>query len=261
MVNLRRENHYLPVCYQLGFADGAGKVWVKETLKPEPEYRKPKNVGKSRSFYVRNVNGVEDDQIEKFFGESVETGFALLSQRIKVEGPQVRLSGTDMVILMRFVAAQAVRTMAHKECVNAQAGQTVDRETYLRAMCRQMLTIANAWGENLPSCQMLTALPHVPHRFITGDNPVVVVTTSKSAISAPLAPVKTITQLPDILNNPESAFLMTLSPYMAVSLTQQRLNSERFEVAKIDPLGVLKLNDLIRNQSQFFTLARDRESL
>lgn len=261
MENLHRENHYLPVCYQRGFADAAGKVWVKEALKSEPEYRKPKNVGKSRSLYIRNVNGVEDDQIEKFFGEAVESGFGLLSQRIKVEGPEVNLSGTEMGFLVRFVAAQAVRTMAHKECVNAQAGQTVDRETYLRVMCRQMLTITKAWGENLPSFQLLTALPLVTHRFITGDNPVVVVTTTKTTISAPVNPVKTITQLPDILNNPESEFLMTLSPYMAVRITQQQPNSERVEIANLNPIQVLTMNNLVRNQSQLFTLARDRESL
>jgi hypothetical protein len=260
--NLRRENHYLPQCYQRGFADDAGKVWVKETLKPEPEYRKTNSVGKSRSLYIRKVNGIEDDSIEKFFGDDVEKGFGQLSQRVKAQGPKINLSGTELGFLVRFVAAQAVRTLAHKECVGIQAGRTVDRDTYLNVMGRQLTTITRAWGDNLPSFQLLTSLPFVTHRFITGDNPVVIITPTKSLISAPaMTPVQTITQLPDILSNPESEFLMTLTPYMAVTIGQRRPNSEQFRVAELDPIAVLRMNDLVRGQCRLFTLARDKESL
>jgi hypothetical protein len=259
MANLRRENHYLPVCYQRGFADDGGKVWVKDALKSEPEPRNPKNVGKSRSLYIRRVNGVEDDQIEKFFGDDVETGFGLLSQRIKNEGPKVDLSGTDLGFLVRFVAAQMFRTVGHKECVNVQAGRTVDRDTYLSVMGRQMHTVTKAWGENLPSFQLLTSLPFVNRYFITGDNPVVVLIPTKTTISVPVTTVQTITQLPDILNNPEAEFVMTLSPHMAVRIVQQQ--PSYIKVVNLDPIAVLKVNDLVRNQSQLFTLARDKESL
>jgi len=97
--------------------------------------------------------------------------------------------------------------------------------------------------------------------FITGDSPVVVIIPTKATISAPVTPVQTITQLPDILNNPESEFLMTLSPHMAVRIVQPRPTSQPVEVVKLDPIAVLRMNNLVRNQSQLFTLARDRESL
>ena len=262
MRNLQRENHYLPACYQRGFADDAGKVWVKEAARPEPEYRKPKNIGKRRNFYIRKVNGVEDDSIERFFGKEVEAGFGLVSQKVKTEGQKINLSGNELGFVVRFIATQVVRTIAYKECVDEQAGKTVDRQTHLNVMCRQVITIMNAWSENLPSIHFLTSLPFVTHRFITGDNPVVVFSAARSLIATPMmSPVQTITKLPDILNNPESQFVITLSPYMAVMLGQQRPNSELVQITALDPTGVLRMNALVQSQSRLFTLARDRESL
>jgi Protein of unknown function (DUF4238) len=261
--NLRRENHFLPVCYQRGFADAAGKVWVKEWSMMEAEYRNPERVGRKRNFYTQLVNGVEDDQIERFFGTNVETGFGLFSQRIKDEGLTLEPSGTELGFLVRFVAAQAVRTMAHKRCVEEQAGGPVDRETYLRVMTRQLKAITDAWGTNLPSFLFLTSLPYVTHRFITGDNPVVVFTSNRGVISGPPTetPVQTITQLPDILSNPESQFSIALSPYVTVMIGQPRANAAHVEFSKLDPIAVLKLNALLRDQCRSFTLARDKDSL
>jgi hypothetical protein len=260
--NLQRENHYLPACYQRGFADEHGKVWVKQTGE-EPQYRRPVSVGRLRNFYIRTVDGVEDDSIETFFSRSVEDGFAGVSQKIKDEGPKVELSGTDLGYLVRFVATQVVRTMAHKECVDEQAGQSVDRDTYLRVMCRQALTIINEWLENLPTFQFLTPLPLVTHQFIAGDNPVLVFTSSTSSISGPptASPVKGITNLSDILRNPNSQFVITLTPYMAVMVGQQRPHTPQVQVSSLDITATLRLNSLIRNQCSLFTLARDKESL
>jgi hypothetical protein len=260
VANLRREHHYLPQCYQLGFTDESGRVWVKGADKQEPQHRKPRKVGKSRSFYIRTVNGVEDDSIEKFFGEAVETGFGLVSQRIKSEQSKVILSGTEMGFLVRFVAAQLVRTMAHKECVDTQAGRTVDRDTYLRVMGRQLITITKALEEKLPSFQFFTSLPLVTQHFITGDNPVVVFTATDSEILG-LEPARTITQLPAVLSNRKTQFVLTLSPYMAIAIDLRQPNSETVNVVPLDSIGVLRLNGVIRGQCRLFTLARDRESL
>ena len=145
--NLRRENHYLPVCYQLGFADEQEKVWVLEAGKREAEYCNPESVGRLRNFYTRTVNGREDDHIETFFAAEVETGFGRLLRKIKSQRARVNLSGVEMGYIARFVAAQAVRTVAHKLCVDEQAGVSVFRETYLSVMCRQLHTIISAWSK------------------------------------------------------------------------------------------------------------------
>jgi len=80
MHNLRRDNHFLPECYQRGFADETGRVWVKEAGRNEARHRKVEKVGRRRNFYIRIVTGKEDDSIEKFFGKEVEDGFARVSQ-------------------------------------------------------------------------------------------------------------------------------------------------------------------------------------
>src|ERR1700751_2737355 len=107
--NLKRNNHFLPECYQRGFADASGKVWVK-LAERAPEHRNP-SAGRRRSLYVVEVNGVAHDDIEDFFDRSVEAPFARLSQRIKEEQHQFRnMSATEQGVLCRFVASQAVRT-------------------------------------------------------------------------------------------------------------------------------------------------------
>jgi len=122
MANLKRLNHYLPVCYQRGFANPAGQVWVKFSDKPKPEARKPTTVGFKRSFYIIEENGSETDRVEDFFNKTVETPFACLAQRISEEQDEFStISGFELGVLARFVASQAVRTAGHKKCVEEQA--------------------------------------------------------------------------------------------------------------------------------------------
>ena len=56
-VRLKRDNHFLPVCYQKGFADSSGKVWVKFAGLEKPEHRYPRSVGKETNLYVRTRSG------------------------------------------------------------------------------------------------------------------------------------------------------------------------------------------------------------
>jgi hypothetical protein len=261
--NLRRENHYLPVCYQLGFADEQEKVWVLEAGKSEAEYCNPESVGRLRNLYTRTVDGREDDHIETFFAAEVETGFGLALQKIKSERAGVLLSGVELGYIARFVAAQAVRTVAHKLCVDEQAGVSVFRETYLGVMCRQLHAIISAWSQTLPGIQFLTTLPYVTHHFITGDNPVVVMNDRVGEVTGPptATPIRSITNLSEILANPTTVFAVTLTPYMAVMLGQKIAKPGAVEIVPLDPVAVLKMNGLVRGQSQLFTLARDKEPL
>jgi len=262
MRKLRRDNHFLPEGYQRGFADSAGRVWVKEASKSEPRHLKVEKVGKRRNFYIRTVSSMEDDSIEKFFGKEVEDGFARVSQKIKTEGQKIDLSGVECGFLARFIAAQTVRTLAHRQCIEELAGGPVNRSTYLNLMVQQIWAITKAWYDNIPNFQFLTALPLVTHHFITGDSPVLVFTSKDSTISTPIVTATpTITMLPELLGNQQTQFLITLSPYIAVSVGQLGPGAPLTQLAQLDLVAVLKLNQHIRGQSQLFTLARDRESL
>ncbi|HEY4902693.1 MAG TPA: DUF4238 domain-containing protein [Candidatus Sulfotelmatobacter sp.] len=131
MPNLKRNNHYLPECYQKGFTDPSGKIWVKFADKPAPEHRKPLTVGRKRSLYIWMQAGIENDKVEDFFNEHVEIPFAALSQRIKTERHEfANMTDDECGVLCRFVASQTMRTLAHKATIQQQAGKAVDTNTF-----------------------------------------------------------------------------------------------------------------------------------
>jgi hypothetical protein len=170
--NLKRDNHYLPVSYQEGFTNSDGRVWIKYTTKPAPETRKPSKVGRKRSLYIIEENGVETDRVEDFFDKTVENHFAMLSKRIKEDQNKfAEMSGDEVGILTRFVASQAVRTIGHKETIEVQAGRQVDTTTFVRVMNRKMLMLLNAWINSPPTFRFYTSLPSVGDRFIAGTIP------------------------------------------------------------------------------------------
>src|SRR5258708_7674425 len=171
--NLSRDNHYLPICYQEGFTNSDGKVWIKETRKSDPELRKPRMVGRKRSLYIIEENGIETDRVEDFFDKTVEDQFAGLSRRIKDDQNRFRMSPDEVVILTKFVASQAVRTLGHKETIEEQSGTKVDTNTFVRVMSRKMLMLLNAWIDNPPTFRFYTSLPSTGDRFITGHHPIV----------------------------------------------------------------------------------------
>jgi hypothetical protein len=262
-MNLQRENHYLPKCYQQGFTDSGGKVWVKFANK-EPEQRNPDSVGKQRNLYVRrNVNGGENDSIEKFLGRTIETPFASLSKRIKEEGGEFSdINAVERLALLMFVASQAVRTKAHKRCVDIQAGTPVAQDVFLDVMLRQTKTIVNLWLENPPLLRFFTTLPYVGERFIAGDNPVVVLQVLDNRVWTPTDnPKAQITPLDVLLNSPNVGFWLPLSPYICVSIQPRNGVAIFVPPQQLELSEVRMLNQLLRGQCHDFVLARDRESL
>jgi hypothetical protein len=261
-MNLQRINHYLAECYQLPFTNEAGQVWVKFANKP-PVIRNPRTVGRQRSLYVRNVNGTEDDQVEKFFGREVEVPFASLARRVKNEREKfASIDSQEQTALLKFVAAQAVRTLGHRRCVDAQAGQPVDNNTFLRVMMRQLWTISDRWLRTLPKLRFFTTLPYVGEHFIGGDHPVTVIHVRENPVWIPRdEPKAGITQLNDILTNPNYGFWLPLSPYLCVSVQPQDGVPSYLPPQPLEPQQVRQLNKLLRGQSKVFIMARDRESL
>lgn len=73
-------------------------------------------------------------------------------------------------------------------------------------------------------------------------------------------PALEIINLEDILRNPKHGFQLSLSPYICVCL--QGVGGEvKLPPQTVDPLHVRSFNDLIRGQSNVFTLAKDANSL
>jgi uncharacterized protein DUF4238 len=261
--NLSRRNHFLPVCYQEGFTDASGKVWVKFENKTQPEHRSPATVGRRRSLYIREQNGTEDDNFETFFNQNVEDPFSLLSQRIRTEREKVSaISTAELTILAKFVASQAVRTLAHKMCIEEQAKGPVVNNVFLEVMNRKMFTILEWWVKNLPSFHFFTSLPHVGEHFISGDNPVVLLAIKNDPIWMPPSPPETsITDLVQLLKHPNYGFWVSLSPYICFCIQSNGSGESRLPPEVMEPQKVRLFNKLVRNQSKIFTLARDKESL
>ncbi|MGA2431479.1 MAG: DUF4238 domain-containing protein [Candidatus Acidiferrum sp.] len=262
MANLKRRHHFLPECYQRAFANSCGQVWVKAADKP-PKLRNPSTVGTRRSLYIKRQNGVEDDRIEDLFSKEVETPFAALSQRIRNESDKFsNITGEELGVLVRFVACQVVRTLAHKHCIEEQAGRPIDTDTFVRIMGRKISTLMNAWSKNPPKCRFYTPLPYVGEHFITGDNPVLAIQVNDNPVWLPTdTPKLGIIDLEEILANPEHGFLLSLSPYICVSFQGQGGWDPDLPPRTVEPGYVSFFNGLVRSQSRFFTLAREKQSL
>lgn len=260
-MKLKRDNHFLPQCYQKGFGDASGKVWVKYTDK-EPEYRNPASVGRRRDLYLWKMNGKQTDNVEDFFGRHVETPFAALSQRIKNEQEKfANISANEAGTLARFVASQVVRTAAHKQCIEEQARASVDTNTFVRVMLRKIESVLDGWLSDMPIFDFVTPLPYIGETYITGDHPVLALIFNDNPVWTPTdTPQQGITNLADILNGPH-VFAVALSPYICVYIYGQAKRLPSLPPRTIEPRDVRKFNDLVRGQCKIFTLARDKASL
>lgn len=262
-VGLKRENHFLPVCYQKGFADSTGRVWVKFAGDAQPEHKHPRSVGKKTNFYVRTMNGFEDDKIEDFFNKSVENDFAILSQRVKRE--QNRLSNLtvrEQKALLSFVASQAVRIPANKGCMEEQSGHQLRTNEFLFEMGKQLRAIIGSWIGDPPSFEFYTSLPFVEDRFITGDDPVVLEIAKENSVWTPTDNARiAVSPIQEILEARGALFTVALSPYVCVSLRPHQGGETTLPPRTMEPSAVRRFNAKIRGQCQLFTLARDEASL
>jgi hypothetical protein len=261
--NLKRGNHFLPKCYQKGFTDSSGKVWVKFAHGGKLKPCNPRSLGQKQNLYIRKRNGSEDDKVEDFFGKEVENQFAALSRRVKNEQDGLStITGAELGGLGIFVASQAVRTLAHKQCMEEQAGGPIDGNTFVSVMAKQMRIILHFWKANPPDFHFYTSLPHVGQQFITGDHPVLAIQINNDPIWVPTdSPSLEITDLTQILSSPNHAFGLSLSPYVCVFLHGHGNGNAYLPPRTLEPPEVRFFNNLIRGQSTIFILARDKESL
>jgi len=260
---LKRNNHFVPICYQKGFADSSKKVWVKFAGQQKPVHWSPKCVGKEQNLYIRSVGGVEDDKFEDFFDKQVENDFARLSQRVKREQDQLStVTGKELGALGKFVASQTVRTLANRLCMEEQLCHALNSNEFLAEMGKQWTAILRSWQTDLPGFDFYTSLPHVRKYFITGDNPVLLIVENDNPIWTPTdEPQRAAASPVEILDNPKASFRVALSPYMCVYLHAHGGGEAHLPPQTMEPSGVRSFNDLIRKQCNLFILARDEESL
>ena len=224
----------------------------------------PENVGLKNDLYIFEENGVETDKVEVFFGEHIENDFARLSRRIREEADRFsQMSGDEAGVLLRFVASQAVRTLGNKAAMSEQAnGAPIDANTFVRVMVRQMKMLLDYWTQNLPTIRFSTPLPNIGETFITGDHPVMVQLINDNQIWEPISrPEQGITNLTDILQHPKHVFMVALSPYVCVFVVRGEPGEVHLPPTTLDLRDVREFNNLIRQQCDIFTLARDRSSL
>jgi len=260
--NLKRNNHFLPECYQKGFVDSTGKVWAKFPDKNEHEHRNP-SLGKKRSLYIRSKNGTENDDVEDFFDKAVEAPFALFSQHVREEQNKLaHITSNEQAALLKFVASQTVRTLAHKSCIDEQAGYQVDKNTFNFTIVRLMRDMADSWLTNMPGFHFYTSLLHVGEQFISGDHPVLIVRTHDNPIWTPTGtPKLKIDNANELLADPRTEFMVPLSPYIYASLRSEDNPNVYLPPQTLDPVQVRFLNDLMRGQCNLFTFAKNKESL
>ena len=262
--NITRANHVLPVCYQQSFTNADGELCVQFLDRDTPIFIHPNVVGKINDFYTRVIDGVESDGIEKFFNEHVEGEYAKVAKRIKEEQNGFRLRVHEIPTLLKFVATQIVRTEAHRNCVNLQAGATVPQESFVHNMHRKMKILGDHWMKHWPMLVFWTTLPYVGSQFITGDNPVICFVQDEKLPVSTLVPDKPkIIDLSLSLASPHNGFIVPLSPYVCLTVINsgQRKSVQVRPMQTADPHDVRDLNVRIYNQCVKFVAAQNPEHL
>jgi Protein of unknown function (DUF4238) len=260
---ITRENHALPVCYQLAFTSTDERLWVQFLDKEMPISLHPRTVGKLNDFYTQTIDGIDNDGVEKFFNKFVESQFANVARRIKDEKAEFVLQPADVPVLLKFVAAQIVRTESHRDCINVQAGIKVPQGVFIHNMHRKMKMIADRWTRHMPDVVLWTSLPHLRSQFIMGDNPVLCFSHSDDSGVSSLPPMPKIIDLKVSLESSQSRFTVPLSPYICLTVinsgNRDKITLKPAQCA--DPRAVRDINQMIYNQCVRFVAAQEPEFL
>jgi hypothetical protein len=262
IVRKKRSNHFLPVCYQKAFTDAEGLVWAQFLDKdPPPLHLAPKSVGAIYKYYTRLIHGMEDDSLESAFGTLVESGYAPLAQRMRSEKDQFRLRKEDVPILLKFVAAQVVRTEAHRRCISKQAGYIVSSEVFVHNIGRKIRKIVEAWDAKAPDVLLRTSLPYIGSHFITGDSPAITFRgPSQSAIEQPVDTMA-VFDIDNLLADPDSGFILPVSPYVCLTVRNGGAGRMLVSPRREPPEFVAKTNEVMYGQCIQFIEAADARSL
>lgn len=111
---IKRDNHYVPHSYLKRWADDEGEVWSYRVLVPHAKSslwkaHSPKSLGYHQHLYTHMAASGESDEIERWFDTTFESPAGRALQHAVTDQ---RLSAEDWRHLVRFLAAQDVRTPA-----------------------------------------------------------------------------------------------------------------------------------------------------
>lgn len=111
---IKRDSHYVPHSYLKRWGDEHGKVWSYRILVPHAKSslwkaHSPKSLGFYQHLYTQMAATGESDQIERWFDSAFESP---AGQPLQNAVTDQRLSSDEWARLIRFLAAQDVRTPA-----------------------------------------------------------------------------------------------------------------------------------------------------
>lgn len=111
---IKRDNHYVPHSYLKRWADDEDEVWSYRILVPHAKSslwksHSPKSLGYHQHLYTHMAASGESDEIERWFDTAFESPAGRALQHAVTDR---RLSSEDWRMLVRFLAAQDVRTPA-----------------------------------------------------------------------------------------------------------------------------------------------------
>jgi hypothetical protein len=161
---------------------------------------------------------------------------------------------------MKFVATQIVRVKAHLLCVNEQAGSPVPQRIFFHNMLRKMQKLAGRWSTKPPDFRLWTPFPNTELQFITGDNPVICFADSYPSIIKPFTS-RSITNIDELLETPDSGFIVPLSPFVALTLHNGGEGNMIRKPQYAPPRVVTELNRCIYEQCVQFVAALDEKAL
>lgn len=112
--NLHRDNHYVPCEYLKHWEPSSGRVWTYRILVshervPLWKEKSIRGIAYHKHLYTRLAVDRESDEIERWFDREYETPAAGVMQKVISDA---RLTPSDWRILVRFLAAQDIRTPA-----------------------------------------------------------------------------------------------------------------------------------------------------
>jgi hypothetical protein len=113
-MTLKNRNHYVPCLSLRRWADTESKLWVYRLLVshasvPLWKHSSIDGIGYHRNLYTRILSGAETDEFENWLERDFETPAA---EPLRKATADERLSSDDWECIIRFLAAQDVRTPA-----------------------------------------------------------------------------------------------------------------------------------------------------
>ena len=150
---MHRENHYVPRLYLKHFEAAPGKIQTYRLLVSHPhiplwKLRSVGAIGYHSHLYTRVIQGAESDEIENWFNHEFETP---AEEPIRKVVEDRALSASDWRALIRFVAAQDVRTPARLiQSMKRSVEESPQQLEQVLAHAKEAMRKAKETGQPLP---------------------------------------------------------------------------------------------------------------